>query len=46
MSRELSPADAITIWRLWRLMREFRPDIVYDLTGDVRERVETASRVH
>ena len=24
----------------------FKPDIVYDLTGDVRERVETAARVH
>ncbi|HEV8433045.1 MAG TPA: glycosyltransferase, partial [Thermoanaerobaculia bacterium] len=33
MSRELSPADAITIWRLWRLMREFRPDVVHTHTA-------------
>jgi len=33
MSRELSPADVITIWRLWRLMREFRPDIVHTHTA-------------
>ncbi|HEX3581899.1 MAG TPA: glycosyltransferase [Thermoanaerobaculia bacterium] len=33
MSRELSAGDAITIWRLWRLMREFRPDIVHTHTA-------------
>ncbi|HEX3111182.1 MAG TPA: glycosyltransferase [Thermoanaerobaculia bacterium] len=33
MSRELSPADAVTIWRLWRLMREFRPDVVHTHTA-------------
>ena len=33
MSRELSPGDAITIWRLWRLMREFRPDVVHTHTA-------------
>ncbi len=33
MSRELSAGDAITIWRLWRLMREFRPDVVHTHTA-------------
>jgi glycosyltransferase involved in cell wall biosynthesis len=33
MSRELSLGDAITIWRLWRLMREFRPDVVHTHTA-------------
>ena len=33
MSRELSPLDALTIWRLWRLMARFRPDIVHTHTA-------------
>lgn len=33
MSRELSRSDVVTIWRLWRLMREFRPDIVHTHTA-------------
>jgi len=33
MSRELSPGDAVTIWRLWRLMREVRPDVVHTHTA-------------
>lgn len=33
MSRELSPLDAINIWRVWRLMRKFRPDVVHTHTA-------------
>ena len=33
MSRELSPRDAITIWKLWRLMVRFRPDVVHTHTA-------------
>jgi glycosyltransferase involved in cell wall biosynthesis len=33
MSRELSPRDLTTIWRLWRLMVRFRPDIVHTHTA-------------
>jgi glycosyltransferase involved in cell wall biosynthesis len=33
MSRELSPRDLITIWRVWRLMRRFRPDVVHTHTA-------------
>jgi glycosyltransferase involved in cell wall biosynthesis len=33
MSRELSPRDAITIWKLWRIMRRFQPDVVHTHTA-------------
>ncbi|HWW60013.1 MAG TPA: glycosyltransferase, partial [Thermoanaerobaculia bacterium] len=33
MSRELSPRDAITIWKLWRLMARYRPDVVHTHTA-------------
>jgi glycosyltransferase involved in cell wall biosynthesis len=33
MSRELSLRDFSTIWRLWRLMVRFRPDIVHTHTA-------------
>jgi Glycosyltransferase len=33
MSRELSLKDAISIWKLFRQMREFRPDIVHTHTA-------------
>lgn len=33
MSRELSPRDAVTIWKLWRLMHRFRPDVVHTHTA-------------
>jgi glycosyltransferase involved in cell wall biosynthesis len=33
MSRELSPRDVWTIWKLWRLMVRFRPDIVHTHTA-------------
>lgn len=33
MSRELSPRDVVTIWRVWRLMRKFRPDVVHTHTA-------------
>ena len=33
MSRELSPLDLVTIWKLWRLMVRFRPHIVHTHTA-------------
>src|SRR5437764_4694233 len=33
MSRELSPRDVVTIWKLWRLMVRFGPDIVHTHTA-------------
>jgi glycosyltransferase involved in cell wall biosynthesis len=33
MSRELSPRDAITIWKLVRLFRRLRPDVVHTHTA-------------
>jgi glycosyltransferase involved in cell wall biosynthesis len=33
MSRELSPRDLTTIWKLWRLMVRFRPDVVHTHTA-------------
>jgi glycosyltransferase involved in cell wall biosynthesis len=34
LGRELSPRrDLFTIWQLWRLMREFRPDVVHTHTA-------------
>lgn len=33
MSRELSLRDLVTIWRVWRLMRAFRPDVVHTHTA-------------
>ena len=33
MSRELSPGDVVTIWKLWRLMVRFRPDVVHTHTA-------------
>ncbi|HKS22570.1 MAG TPA: glycosyltransferase [Thermoanaerobaculia bacterium] len=33
MSRELSPRDAVSIWKLWRLMVRFRPDVVHTHTA-------------
>jgi glycosyltransferase involved in cell wall biosynthesis len=33
MSRELSPKDAVSIWKLFQQMRGFRPDIVHTHTA-------------
>lgn len=33
MSREISPRDLITIWKLYRFFRQFRPDIVHTHTA-------------
>ena len=33
MSREISPRDAVTIWKLWRLLVRIRPDIVHTHTA-------------
>ena len=33
MSREISPKDALTIWKLYRLFRRERPDIVHSHTA-------------
>src|SRR4029079_17213895 len=38
MGREISARDAVTVWRLWRLMVQFSPDLVHTHTakaGDV-----------
>ncbi len=33
MSREISPLDAVTVWKLYRLMRREQPDIVHTHTA-------------
>jgi glycosyltransferase involved in cell wall biosynthesis len=33
MSREVSPKDAVTVWKLYRLFRRLRPDIVHTHTA-------------
>jgi glycosyltransferase involved in cell wall biosynthesis len=33
MSREVSPKDALTIWKLYRLFRRLRPDVVHTHTA-------------
>ena len=33
MSREISPRDVVTIWKLFRLLRRVRPDIVHTHTA-------------
>jgi glycosyltransferase involved in cell wall biosynthesis len=33
MSREISPRDAVSIWKLFRFFRRFRPDIVHTHTA-------------
>jgi hypothetical protein len=33
MSREISPWDLITLWKIWRVMVQFRPDIVHTHTA-------------
>jgi len=33
MSREISPRDVITVWRLFRFFRRYRPDIVHTHTA-------------
>jgi glycosyltransferase involved in cell wall biosynthesis len=33
MSREISPKDALTVWKLYRLFRRLRPDIVHTHTA-------------
>jgi glycosyltransferase involved in cell wall biosynthesis len=41
MSREISPRDAITVWKLFRFFRRFRPDIVHTHTA----KAGTAGRI-
>jgi hypothetical protein len=33
MSREISPKDALTVWKLYRLLKRVRPDIVHTHTA-------------
>lgn len=33
MSREISPRDVVTIWKLFRFFRRFRPDVVHTHTA-------------
>ncbi|HEX8163329.1 MAG TPA: glycosyltransferase [Pyrinomonadaceae bacterium] len=33
MSREISPKDAVTVWKLYRLFRRLRPDVVHTHTA-------------
>jgi glycosyltransferase involved in cell wall biosynthesis len=33
MSRELSPKDLLTVWKLYRLLRRLRPDVVHTHTA-------------
>ncbi|HEY1404395.1 MAG TPA: glycosyltransferase, partial [Pyrinomonadaceae bacterium] len=41
MSREVSPKDAVTVWKLYRLFKRLRPDIVHTHTA----KAGTAGRV-
>jgi len=33
LSREISPLDLVTLWKIWRVMVRFRPDIVHTHTA-------------
>ena len=33
MSREISPRDAVTVWKLYRFFRRYRPDIIHTHTA-------------
>jgi glycosyltransferase involved in cell wall biosynthesis len=33
MSREISPKDALTVWKIYRLLRRVRPDVVHTHTA-------------
>jgi len=33
MSREISPRDVVAVWKIFRLMRRFRPDVVHTHTA-------------
>jgi glycosyltransferase involved in cell wall biosynthesis len=33
MSREISPRDAVTVWKLYRLLRRERPDVIHTHTA-------------
>src|SRR5438270_12925574 len=39
MSREVSPKDAAAVWKLYRLLRRERPDIVHTHTRSEERRV-------